>query len=350
MNSKEALYYKQLKNKVVQCQLCPRFCTLKPEETGNCGARKNISGKLISLTYNHPCSIAIDPIEKKPFYHFLPGEKSLSIATVGCNLHCLNCQNSDISQCSAEEFNQSRKNQKEITPEQVIETAKKEKIKIISYTYTEPTIFYEYMLDIAKLAKKAKIKNVIVSNGYINPKPLRELCKYIDAANIDLKSISDDFYKKICQASVKPVLETLKILKEEKVWIEITNLIIPELNDSEKDINQLISWIKTNIGTDTPLHFSAFFPTYKLIKSKPTDSEILKKARETAIKQGMKYVYLGNIRDNYGETTICPNQKCKKQLIKREGFYILDNKIKSVKSKGICPNCKLKIAGIFEYK
>jgi len=337
---KEASYYKTLKNNTVQCQLCPRFCTINQNEMGNCRVRKNRGGKLLSLVYNKPCSIAVDPIEKKPFYHFMPGDKALSIATVGCNLHCLNCQNSEISQRNGENITSQ-----EITPEQVIETAEKEKVEIISYTYTEPTIFYEYMLDICKLAKKKGIKNVIVSNGYINPKPLKELCEYIDGANIDLKSTDDKFYKEICDANLKPVLETLKILKKSNVWLEITNLLIPGKNDSEKEIKNLVKWIKTNLGKDVPLHFSAFFPTYKLLQITPTSFETLKRARKIALKEGMKYVYTGNLPDEEGNTTFC--EKCKKPLIKRESFYILENKLNLEKGRAVCYNCKQKIPGIF---
>ena len=221
MAEKEALFYKKLKNKIVQCELCPHFCTIKNGERGKCRVRENQNGKLISLVYGKPCSLALDPIEKKPFYHFLPGQQALSIASVGCNLACKHCQNYEISQAKPEEIPSLN-----LSPEQVIKEAKKQNVKIISYTYTEPTIFYEYMLDTAKLAKKSGLKNTIVSNGFINPKPLKQLCKYIDGANIDLKSISDDFYKKICGARVEPILEALKIYKYEGVWLEITNLII----------------------------------------------------------------------------------------------------------------------------
>ena len=195
----QALFYKKLKNKTVQCQLCPHFCTLKNGERGKCKVRENQNGKLITLVYGNPCSVAFDPIEKKPLYHFLPGQLSLSIATVGCNLNCQHCQNWEISQARPEEIPNMP-----LSPEKVVKEAKKNKVKIISYTYTEPTIFYEYMLDTAKLARKEGIKNMIVSNGFINPEPLQQLCKYIDAANIDLKSISDNFYKKICDGRVKP--------------------------------------------------------------------------------------------------------------------------------------------------
>jgi pyruvate formate lyase activating enzyme len=331
---KQALFYKKLKEKIVQCQLCPHYCTLKDGETGKCNVRQNKKGKLYTLVYNKPCSLTTDPIEKKPLYHFLPGEKALSVATVGCNLRCQHCQNCEISQARPEQiYNQ------DITPEQIVQEAKKRDARIIAYTYTEPTIFVEYVLEIAKLAKKQGIKNVIVSNGFINPPPLKELCKYIDAANIDLKSINRDFYREICGARLTPVLESLKILKQEGVWLEITNLIIPGLNDSEKDIEKLVEWIARNLGEKTPLHFTAFYPTHQLSHLPPTNLNSLKKAREIALNSGMKYVYTGNIRED--SNTLCP--KCSKILIKRTLFSITENNINESK----CKYCNGKIDGVW---
>ncbi|MBI5148475.1 AmmeMemoRadiSam system radical SAM enzyme, partial [Candidatus Pacearchaeota archaeon] len=320
----------------VQCQLCPHFCAIKSGERGKCKARENKQGTLYSLVYNKPCSVAVDPIEKKPFYHFMPGEKALSIATVGCNLKCKQCQNYQISQAKPEDIPFIA-----LTPEQVIKRAKQENCKIISYTYTEPTIFFEYMLDIAKLAKKAGIKNTIVSNGFINPEPLEELCKYIDGANIDLKSINKEFYKNICGARLEPILESLKILKKNNVWLEITNLIIPTLNDKTSELKELVSWVKNNLGIDTPLHFSAFYPCYELSNLQPTSIEKLREARKIGIAAGLNYIYTGNLPDDEGSTTYCP--KSKKVAIKRYGYRIIENNIKN----GIC-TCNEKIAGIWK--
>ncbi len=333
---KEALFYKKLKNKIVQCQLCPHFCTLKEGERGKCRVRENQKGKLYSLVYGKLCSLAFDPIEKKPLYHFLPGQLSLSIATVGCNLNCQHCQNWEISQANVEDIPNQQ-----FSPEEIVKEAKKDKVKIISYTYTEPTIFYEYMLDIAKLAKKAGIKNMIVSNGFINPEPLRELCKYLDAANIDLKSIDEEFYKKVCEGRVKPVLDSLKILKKEKIWIELTNLLIPTLNDKEKDTKKLVKWVKNNLSVNVPIHFTAFYPCYKLLDLPRTSVETLKMARKLAMKEGMKHVYTGNIQDDEGDSTFCP--KCKKILIKRRLFSITENNL----NRGKCPSCNHKIPGFW---
>jgi pyruvate formate lyase activating enzyme len=337
---KEASYYKRLKNKIVQCQLCPHYCIIKDNERGKCRVRQNFKGRLYTLVYGKPCSVSLDPIEKKPFYHFMPGQQALSIATPGCNLHCKHCQNWEISQAKPEDIPTMR-----ISPKQLIDRANELGARIISYTYTEPTIFYEYMLDTAKLAKKQGIKNTIVSNGFINPEPLKELCSYIDAANIDLKSISGKFYREVCDARVEPVLETLKILKKNDVWIEVTNLIIPTLNDNISEIKKLISWIKDNLGKDTPLHFTAFYPCYKLVNLPYTPIKILQKARKLALKSGLNYVYTGNLPDEEGSATYCPNPKCKKTLIRRQGYFsIIENNLAGRK----CKFCKATIAGIWK--
>jgi len=333
---KEALYYKKLKGKAVQCQLCPRYCITKDGESGDCNVRENRKGKLFSLVYGKACSMNSDPIEKKPMYHFMPGEKAMSISTVGCNLHCKQCQNWQISQTKPE-YNPYIS----LTPEEVISNTLESECKIIAYTYTEPTVFYEYMLDIAKLARNQGIKNVIVSNGFINPEPLRELCKYMDGANIDLKAFSEKFYKDICQGSLAPVLKTIEILHENKIWIELTNLIIPTLNDKELEIKKLAQWVK-NLDKSMPLHFSAFYPTYKLTNLPETPPEKIKQARQIAIKLGLKYVYSGNINDDEGNTTYCP--KCRKPLIIRQGYYVFKNYIEN----GKCKFCNEKIEGVWE--
>ena len=336
MEQREALFYKRVKDNILQCELCPRYCIIKEDEIGNCGVRKNINGKLYSLVYGKPVSVNIDPIEKKPLYHFLPGSKSFSIGTVGCNFHCLNCQNWEISQAKFDEDTSI-----DLPPKKVVEQAIKHKCKSISYTYTEPTVFYEYMLDATKLAKKKNIKNVIVSNGFINEKPLLELCKYIDAANIDLKAFDDNFYKKICEARLEPVLNTLKILYKKNIWLEITNLLIPKLNDKDKQIKELCLWIKENLDENIPLHFSRFFPMYKAKDFQATSFESLKNAYVIAKDVGLKYVYLGNIASNY-ENTYCPN--CNALLIERSSFLI--NKI-NIKN-NVCSKCNKKIVGIWK--
>ena len=330
---KEALFYKLIKGKLLRCSLCPRFCLIADGKRGNCGVRENKDGKLYSLVYGKPLSLNLDPIEKKPLYHFLPSEKTLSFGTAGCNLHCMYCQNYEISQCSPEKLPSTF-----MTPEEIVRACKEEKSRIISYTYTEPTVFYEYMLDTSKLAKKDEIKNVIVSNGFINQKPLKKL-NAIDAANIDFKG-SREFYKKVAGAFIEPVQETLISLKKRNCWLEITNLVVPTLNDSEKDIRWLVDWIYENLGENVPLHFSAFWPTYKMRNIPSTSIEALKNARKIAMKR-LNYVYTGNFPDKDGSTTFCP--KCKKALIRREGFNVIQNKIVN----GKC-SCGEKIPGVWK--
>lgn len=327
---KEAKYYKPLKDEAVRCMLCPRKCTITPNSLGTCRVRKNINGKLYSLVYGKVCSISIDPIEKKPLFHFFPGEKTLSLATVGCNLFCSFCQNYEISH--GEIFGDYYE------PMQIIELAEKYNVKIISYTYTEPTIFYEYALDIMKLAKKKNFKNVWVTNGYTNLEPIKEMSPYLDAVNVDVKG-SDEVYRKLCKGSLKPVLDTLLEYKRNKIWIEITSLIIPSYNDTKEWISFLTNWIKENLGKDVPLHISRFFPNYKMLDVEPTPISTLENLYRIA-KNNLNYVYIGNIFDPMYESTYCP--KCNSLVIEREGYNI---KFKTC----VCKKCKNKIVGIFNY-
>ena len=333
---KEALYYKKKGKGIVQCHLCPWNCVIADGKRGVCKVRENQKGKLYSLVYAKPCSIAVDPIEKKPLFHFMPGHSSYSIGTVGCNLHCKFCQNWTTSQASPESFMVY-----ETPPEKVVEEALANGCKSIAYTYNEPIIFYEYVWDTAKLARKAGLKNVLVSNGFINEEPLKKLSKYIDAANIDLKAFDDGFYRKITTAWLEPVLESLKLLVKNNVWLEITNLIIPGLNDDPKKIEEMCIWIKNSLGKDVPLHFSRFFPQYNLQNTAPTPAETLIKARDIAKKAGLNYVYAGNIAIEGGSNTYCP--KCNKLLVERGGFEVYKNNIKN----GKC-SCAHKIAGVWE--
>lgn len=337
---KEAIYYEK-KDGFVNCTLCPHNCILKNNQTGICRVRKNINGKLYSMVYGRPCSISIDPIEKKPLFHFMPGKTAFSFSTAGCNLRCLNCQNWEISQASYDEFPADY-----ISPEELVESAKSFNSEIIAYTYTEPTVFYEYMYDTAKLSKSEGIKNVVVSNGYINEKPLRALCKLVDAANIDLKAFDSKVLMKLTSAKLENVLRTLKIYKEEGVWLEITFLIIPTYTDDLNKIEELSAWIVKNLGESTPFHLSRFFPSYKLTSLPPTPIETLIRARELAMKKGLQYVYIGNLPmeslDEGYENTICPN--CHKPVIERFGFEIRSNNIKE----GKCPFCGQPIEGVWK--
>lgn len=330
---KEALYYKKLKDKIVQCQLCPRKCLIKDSERGDCRVRENNSGKLYSLVYGKPCSVGVDPIEKKPLFHFLPGSKVYSIGTAGCNLHCSFCQNWTISQVNPEDVSAV-----DLEPKDVVKQAKQCGCKGIAYTYSEPTIFYEYALETAKLAKEKGLKNIWVSNGFINEEPIKRISKYIDAANIDLKGINNKFYRKYTLAWVEPVLNCLKILKRNNVWIEITNLVIPGANDKESEIEELCKWISKNLGRNVPLHFSRFFPCYKLNRLEETPIDTLAMAKKIG-KKYLDYVYVGNLHRE--ENTYCP--ECKSLLIKRRGFDVLKNSIK----KGRC-ECGKEIEGVWE--
>ncbi len=333
---KEALFYKKKEGKKVQCHLCPNECLINEGNIGICKVKKNIEGKLFSLVYGQAVSLAVDPIEKKPLFHFYPESKILSFGTVGCNLKCKFCQNWEISQIGPEEYSIP-----DTPPEKIIKTAISQGCDSIAYTYTEPTIFYEYILDCAKLAKEKGLKNVIVSNGFINPEPLKELLRYIDAANIDLKSFEESFYTKICGAKLKPVLDTIKTIAKSDTWLEITNLIIPTLNDDMKKIKEMCVWIKNNAGADVPLHFSAFYPCYKLQDIQPTSKETLMEARKIAQDVGMKYVYAGNVFADEAENTYCP--KCGELIISRYRFIIKENKL----DKGKCGKCRSNIEGVW---
>lgn len=287
---KEAMFYKKLENNIVQCELCPRYCIIKNGERGKCRARENQQGILVALGYGKPCATSLDPIEKKPFAKFYPGSKTLTLAVAGCNLSCKHCQNWHISQSDIDNaFYEER------SANEIIQLAKDLGSDIISFSYTEPTIFYEYMLDVAKLAKEKGMKTAMISNGFINPEPLEKLIPFIDAFNIDLKSINPEFYEKICSARLEPVLETLKAIYKSGKHLEITNLIIPEHNDKDEEIEKLVLWIKNNLSDEICLHFSAFYPQYKMINIPATKAETVLKAVKIARKLGMKNVYSGNI-------------------------------------------------------
>ncbi len=334
---KEALYWQEAPESSVKCLLCPRQCLILKGQSGFCRARKNIEGKLYAINYGQPVALHVDPVEKKPLYHVFPATGSFSIATAGCNLRCKFCQNWEISQLDPASVKVAF-----VSPSDIMKEAKKTGSKTIAFTYTEPTIFYEYMLDIAKEAKKEGIPCVMHSAGFINEKPLRELAKYLTAANIDLKGFNEKYYASFCEGNLFSVLNTLKILKEENVWIEITNLIIPTANDSDEDLRNLCLWIKDNLGPDTPVHFSRFFPMYKLLDLSPTPLKTLVRAKKIAESVGLRYVYIGNIPQHIGEDTICPN--CRKILVKRIGYNVLENNIVN----GKCKFCGYKISGVWD--
>jgi len=321
----------------VQCVLCPHLCTLAPGERGRCGVRLNVDGELVSLVYGRPVAANIDPVEKKPLFHFMPGIDVFSIATAGCNLRCEFCQNWEISQAVPEDVTPY-----DMSPEAVIENALAYNCQAIAYTYTEPVVFFEYTRDCARLARAAGIKNILVTAGYINPGPLSELAEYMDAANVDLKSITDTYYRNICGGTLRPVLDTITSLKDSGVWVEVTNLIVPTLNDEPDEIDSLARWVLDNTGEDTPLHFSRFFPMYRLTDLPPTAIDTLQGARERAKDMGLHYVYVGNAVTSEGLITRCP--ECGEILIARQGYTIRENNILN----GNCGNCSTPIAGVWD--
>ncbi len=333
---KEAMFYDKLEESNVRCFLCAHRCIIPAGRRGICGVRENREGTLYSLVYGRLVSLNIDPIEKKPLFHFYPASTSLSVATVGCNFKCRHCQNYDISRYPEKhddipgEF---------ITPEQVVAAAVKAGCKSISYTYTEPTVFFEFAYDCARLAHEKGIKNIFVSNGYTGTEAVRMIAPFLDGNNIDLKG-DDEFYKKICGARLRPVLNTIKLMKELGVWVEVTTLIIPTYNDSEKSINGIIDFIRS-VDTAIPWHVTQFYPAYKLLDRPRTPIETLRRARETGLGKGLKYVYEGNVPGEGSENTYCP--ECGELLIERFGYRIIQNRITGSR----CFKCTTVINGVW---
>lgn len=333
---REARYYQPMSDQMVQCFLCPNRCIIGAGGWGFCKARKNIQGKLYSMVYGNIATSHLDPIEKKPFFHVLPGSKAYSIATTGCNMRCHFCQNWEISQAFPEEIPSQA-----ATPEQVVTQAKASGAESIAFTYNEPVIAYEYVLDIAKLAKANGLKTLMISNGYITEEPLRELLKFMDAYKVDLKAFNEKFYQKLTGGHLENILHTMKIIQQSGVWLEIVTLLIPGENDSDEEIRALARWVKTNLGDSVPLHFSRFFPQYKLQNLPPTPSETMLRARKIALEEGLKFVYTGNVAVPEAEATYCPTSK--KPAIIRRGHFVIENHLKN----GACPDGE-KIPGIWK--
>jgi pyruvate formate lyase activating enzyme len=329
-------YFTPLAGGEVRCDLCPRRCRVAPGKRGVCRVRENRGGQYYSLVYGNPCALHPDPIEKKPFFHVLPGTTSYSVATAGCNFHCKFCQNWEISQAAPEDlFNH------DVPPDSLVERARQARARSVAYTYVEPTVFAEYMLDSARAARAAGFRNVCHSNGFINAAPLEALSKVLDAANIDLKAFSETFYRDHCQGELPPVLATLTALRRAGVHLEITNLVIPTLNDDPAQIREMCLWVRRELGSETPLHFSRFYPLYKLKNLPPTPVTILEQARAVALAVGLEYVYIGNVPGHEGEHTFCP--RCKRVLIERSGFMIREVHLKD----GKCGTCGKPIPGIW---
>ncbi len=336
----EALFYTQPVDdpEHVRCLLCRHNCLISNGHRGICKVRENRGGILYSLNYGRLISENIDPIEKKPLFHLLPGSLSYSIATVGCNFHCKHCQNFEISQYPQRHGGDIPGARR--TPEEVVEAAQRSNCHSISYTYVEPTIFYEFAFDTAKLARAAGLKNIFVSNGYTGPEATRELAPYLDANNIDLKGFTDKFYKEVCGAKLQPVLDTIRLMKELGVWVEVTTLIIPGWNDSEGELRDIARFIKS-LSADIPWHVTRFWPTYMMTDRPSTPHHTLVRAREIGLAEGLRYVYVGNIPGDTGENTLCPT--CGKLVIERAGFTVKQQHMTG----GSCNHCKTPIAGIF---
>ncbi|MDX1775923.1 MAG: AmmeMemoRadiSam system radical SAM enzyme [Desulfobulbales bacterium] len=332
--SREAMWYEP-SGSLIQCNLCPHACILGENDRGFCRTRVVKDKKLHTIAYGNPCSVHLDPMEKKPLYHFLPGKPILSIATAGCNLRCLNCQNWQISQVRPEDVTNH-----DLPPELLVSHVSGNNIPALAYTYSEPLIYYEYVFDSAALARQQNIRNVLVTAGYIEEKPLRQLCTVTDAANIDLKGFTDGFYKKITGSKLAPVMRSLKVAKEEGLWIEVTRLVVPTLSDSMDDIRAMCDWLAETLGPGTPLHISRFHPQYKLEHLPPTPVDTMHTAYETARKAGLHFVYMGNLPGNPYQDTVCPG--CGLHVIRRRGFIIIANELEN----GFCP-CGEKIPGVW---
>lgn len=337
--SKAALWKDGKQQGQICCQLCSHFCTLHPGETGKCGIRVNDNGTLLTLVADRIAALNLDPVEKKPLYHFLPGSQTLSLGTVGCNFSCKFCQNHGLSQ-------DVKKDQtllgRKVSPQELVNLAVEYGAKSISYTYSEPTIFFELMQATAQLAKEQGLKNIMVSNGFMSLHCLQKLSPLIDAINVDLKAFSEEFYDHFCQAKLKPVLYNLKKIKSMGWWLEVTTLLIPGVNDNSKELQKIARFITQEIGPDTPWHISRFHPAYQMPNRPPTPVQTLEEAYDLARSTGLHFVYLGNVPGHPGEHTLCPH--CQNILIRRQSFSILENTL----DRGTCPHCKELISGYWD--
>ncbi|RKX25277.1 MAG: AmmeMemoRadiSam system radical SAM enzyme [Candidatus Zixiibacteriota bacterium] len=336
LSSVEARFYNKLDGGGIMCGICPRRCFVADGERGHCDTRENRKGIYHTLVYGFPCALNIDPIEKKPLFHFYPGTSALSLATAGCNVDCKFCQNWEISQSLPEETNNY-----ELSPQAAVDLCHQRRVPTIAYTYSEPVIFYEYMYDMARIGHEKSIKSVMITGGYINEKPMAELLLQLDAVKIDLKSIRKKYYKDVVRGELGPVLKRLLQVKKSGVWLEIVNLVVPTLNDTEQEFREMAVWIKANLGADTPLHFSRFHPEYLLTNLPPTSQKTLQMAYDVSRAEGLEYVYLGNLPGHPSESTYCP--RCGVTVIGRSGYRVNEINLNG----NHCKNCNHEIPGLF---
>jgi pyruvate formate lyase activating enzyme len=333
----EAQFYEKLPYKKIRCKLCPRECVIDDRERGYCGVRENHGGSYYTLVHSRVCAAHIDPIEKKPFFHFCPGSLAFSVATAGCNVNCKFCQNWDISQARPEQVRSTY-----LPPKELARLAQQYRCPAIAYTYSEPVVFYEYMRDAADAGHDLGIKSVVVTGGFIQQDPLKKLCQGVDAIKVDLKSFSEKYYKEVVNGELKPVLDALVTMRKLGMWTEIVYLVVPTLNDGDAEFRSLAQWVRSNLGVDVPLHFSRFYPEYLLKNLPPTPLETLERAKAIADSEGLHYVYLGNIPGHPAESTYCP--KCRRMVIGRIGFTVKEMHLR----KGKCEYCQQPIAGVWQ--
>ncbi|OGO50327.1 MAG: AmmeMemoRadiSam system radical SAM enzyme [Chloroflexi bacterium RBG_16_68_14] len=335
---REGMLYERMAGGAVRCNVCAFRCIIRPGARGVCLVRRNVDGTLYTLVYGRTVTQEIDPIEKKPLFHFYPGSQAYSIATVGCNFRCRFCQNWEISQAVRDEHFIMGV---EASPQEIVRAAQQWGCRSIAYTYTEPTIFFEYAYDTARLAHEAGLANIFVTNGYETPEALETIRPYLDAANVDLKSFSDDYYRRICTARLQPVLDTLLLMKRLGIWLEVTTLIIPTLNDSDEELRALTAFLAKELGPDTPWHVSRYFPAYRLVDKPVTPVDTLERAWQIGREAGLRYVYIGNVPAGDQENTRCP--RCGDLLIQRFGLQLIQNRLQD----GRCPRCEEAIAGVW---
>ncbi len=332
----EARFYEKLPYKKIKCKLCPRECVIDDRERGYCGVRENRGGTYFSLVHSRVAAVNVDPIEKKPLFHFLPGSSAFSIATVGCNVNCKMCQNWQISQVRPEQIQATY-----LPPGQVTVLSTQKACPVIAYTYTEPVVWSEYLLDTAAAARAAGIKSVVVTGGYVQAEPLKKICSAVDAVKVDLKGFSEKYYREVVNGELKPVLDAIVNIRKQATWLEIVCLVVPTLNDTEEDFKGLAKWAKAELGPDVPLHYTSFHPEYLLKNLPPTPIGTLERAKAIADAEGLHYVYVGNVPGHAAEHTYCP--RCRRVVIRRTGFLVIEMLLK----KGRCPGCQSPIPGVW---